>query len=164
MLLFDPHDLYAGKLCAALDRQHPRDLFDVKLLLEDEGLTDDLIQVFIVYLISGNRPLAEMLAPQFQPLKTVYETQFKGMTLQPIDVAALEETRRDLVKLIQERLTDDQRNSLLSFKQGEPEWSLLQLPNVYQLPAVQWKLVNIGRMNKAKHAVALEKLKKVLFG
>jgi hypothetical protein len=27
------HDLYAGKLCAALDRQHPRDLFDVQILL-----------------------------------------------------------------------------------------------------------------------------------
>ena len=27
-------DVYAGKLCAALDRQHPRDLFGVKLLLE----------------------------------------------------------------------------------------------------------------------------------
>lgn len=33
-------DLYGGKLCAALDRQHPRDLFDVKLLLENEGLTE----------------------------------------------------------------------------------------------------------------------------
>jgi len=32
-------DLYAGKLCAALDRQHPRDLFDVRLLLDNEGIT-----------------------------------------------------------------------------------------------------------------------------
>ena len=39
-------DLYGGKLHAALDRQHPRDLFDVKLLLENEGLTDDLFRVF----------------------------------------------------------------------------------------------------------------------
>jgi len=35
-------DLYAGKLCAALDRQHPRDLFDVKLLLDNEGMTDEI--------------------------------------------------------------------------------------------------------------------------
>jgi len=33
-----PYDLYAGKICAALDRQHPRDLFDVHLLLKNEGL------------------------------------------------------------------------------------------------------------------------------
>jgi len=25
-----PHNSYAGKICAALDRQHPRDLFDVE--------------------------------------------------------------------------------------------------------------------------------------
>lgn len=42
------HDLYSGKLVAALDRQHPRDLFDVQLLLENEGLDDDLVEVFIV--------------------------------------------------------------------------------------------------------------------
>ncbi|MFZ1985997.1 MAG: nucleotidyl transferase AbiEii/AbiGii toxin family protein, partial [Desulfatitalea sp.] len=125
MPLLHPHDLYAGKLCAALDRQHPRDLFDVKLLLENEGIGDELLQVFLVYLISGNRPLAELIAPQFQPLEMVFETQFKGMTMQPIGVAELEETRRTLVKLIQERLTEKQRRFLLSFKQGVPEWSLL---------------------------------------
>ncbi len=164
MPLLHLHDLYAGKLCAALDRQHPRDLFDVKLLLENEGVTADLMQVFIVYLISGNRPLAEMLAPRFQPLESVFETQFKGMTLLPIDVATLEETRRDLVKLIQEQLTDAQRQFLLSFKKGAPEWSLLTLPEVARLPAVQWKLVNIRRMSKSKHAAAVEKLNQVLFG
>ena len=47
-------DLYAGKLCAALDRQHPRDLFDVKLLLENEGISADLRRTFLVYLISHN--------------------------------------------------------------------------------------------------------------
>ena len=31
-------ELYGGKICAALDRQHPRDLFDVHYLLDDEGL------------------------------------------------------------------------------------------------------------------------------
>lgn len=34
-------DLYGGKLCAALDRQHPRDLFDVKLLMDDVGIAPD---------------------------------------------------------------------------------------------------------------------------
>jgi hypothetical protein len=162
MPLLHRNDLYAGKLCAALDRQHPRDLFDVRLLLENEGVTDDLMHVFVIYLISGNRPLAEMLAPQFQPLEKVFETQFKGMTLRPIGVAELEETRRALVNLTRERLTDTHRKFLLSFKKGMPEWSLLPLPGAAELPAVQWKLVNIGRMSKAKHADAMEKLKQVL--
>jgi hypothetical protein len=163
MQLLHPDDLYAGKLCAALDRQHPRDLFDVKLLLDGEGVGDEMLEVFIVYLISGNRSLAEMIAPQFQPLETVFETQFKGMTLQPVTVAELEETRRALVKLIRSRLTDDQRNFLLSFKQGEPNWPLLSMTGVEQLPAVQWKLINIRRMPKARHTEAVEKLRRTLF-
>jgi predicted nucleotidyltransferase component of viral defense system len=45
-------DLYAGKIVAAVDRQHPRDLFDVRDLLANKGITDDLRRAFIVYLIS----------------------------------------------------------------------------------------------------------------
>ena len=163
MPLMHPHDLYAGKLCAALDRQHPRDLFDVKLLLENEGISEDLLQVFVVYLISGNRPLAEMLAPQLQPLETVLKTQFAGMTLQPVSVAELEEARRSLVKLVRARLTEGQRKFLLSFKKGRPAWSLLPFQGIEQLPAVQWKLINIGRMTRASHIAAVEKLEQILF-
>ena len=61
-------DLYAGKIVAALDRQHPRDFFDVRDLLANEGVTDDLRKAFIVYLISHNRPMAEVLAPQRKSL------------------------------------------------------------------------------------------------
>jgi predicted nucleotidyltransferase component of viral defense system len=56
-------DLYAGKLVAALDRQHPRDLFDVRDLLAAEGITEKLRQAFIVYLLSHHRPMSEVLAP-----------------------------------------------------------------------------------------------------
>ena len=164
MPLMHTHDLYAGKLCAALDRQHPRDLFDVKLLLENEGISDDLLQVFVVYLVSGNRPLAEMLAPQFHPLETVLKNQFTGMTLQPVSVEELEVVRRSLVKQVRERLTEDQRKFLLSFKGGVPAWSMLPFQGIEQLPAVQWKLINIGRMTRASHTAAVEKLEQILFG
>lgn len=164
MSLLHSNDLYAGKLCAALDRQHPRDLFDVKLLLENEGIGDELLQVFIVYLISGNRPLAEMLAPRFQPLDGVFETQFKGMTAQPIHLSELEETRRRIVNLIRDQLNDAQRNFLISFKAGRPDWSLLPQPDVANLPAVKWKLINIRQMTEAKHKKAMEKLERVLYG
>lgn len=134
------------------------------MLLENEGIGDELLWVFMVYLISGNRPLAEMLAPRFQPLDDVFETQFKGMTAQPIRLEELEETRRSLVNLIQDRLNDDQRGFLMSFKSGTPDWSLLPSPDVAQLPAVKWKLINIRQMPEAKHKKAVEKLEKVLFG
>jgi len=45
-------DLYGGKLVAALDRQHPRDLFDARALLAAEGIDNDLREAFLVYLIS----------------------------------------------------------------------------------------------------------------
>lgn len=68
----DLADLYAGKICAALDRQHPRDLFDVKWLLENEGLTDKIRKALIVYLSSHNRPMAELLRPRYKDLSATY--------------------------------------------------------------------------------------------
>jgi len=56
-------DLYAGKIVAALDRQHPRDLFDVRDLLAQEGVSDELRLAFLVYVISHPRPIAEILNP-----------------------------------------------------------------------------------------------------
>jgi predicted nucleotidyltransferase component of viral defense system len=54
-------DLYGGKIVAALDRQHPRDLFDVRDLFAKEGIDDKVRKAFIVYLLSHDRPMAEVL-------------------------------------------------------------------------------------------------------
>ena len=158
------HDLYAGKLCAALDRQHPRDLFDVRLLLQHEGVDEGLLEVFVVYLLSSDRPLAELLAPNLQPLAAPFEEQFRGMALTPVTVQDLEQTRETMIALIRSGLSDRQRRFLLSFKGGEPDWNLLNLDGVSELPAVQWKLLNIRRMAPAKREQALERLHRVLFG
>lgn len=72
------NDLYAGKMCAALDRQHPRDLFDIALLLENEGIGRDLLKTFLVYLIGHNRPMAELLAPRRRDIAGLYEGEFRG--------------------------------------------------------------------------------------
>lgn len=157
-------DLYAGKLCAALDRQHPCDLFDVQLLLKHEGITDGLLEVFVVYLLSGDRPLAEMLAPNRQPMADVFEEQFRGMALKPVTVNELEETREIMISLIRTKLTERQRQFLLSFKRGEPDWALVNLAGVAELPAVKWKLQNVRLMKPEKHAQALERLRRVLYG
>jgi len=42
--------LYGGKICAALDRQHPRDLFDIHMLFESEGMESGTFNV-----ISGEK-------------------------------------------------------------------------------------------------------------
>ena len=65
-------DLYAGKIAAALDRQHPRDLFDILYLYENEGITDDLFKAFLVYLVSHNRPAHELLDPHLLDLESIY--------------------------------------------------------------------------------------------
>jgi predicted nucleotidyltransferase component of viral defense system len=102
-------DLYAGKLCAALDRQHPRDLFDVRLLLENEGMGAGLLEVLVVYLLSSDRPLSELLSPNRQPLAATFENEFLGMTLIPVTLAELEQTRETMIALIQKRLTNQHR-------------------------------------------------------
>ena len=72
-------DLYAGKIVAALDRQHPRDLFDVRDLLVHEGIDDSLRKAFIVYLLSHDRPMAEVLAPARLDISAEYKRGFEGM-------------------------------------------------------------------------------------
>jgi len=155
-------DLYGGKICAALDRQHPRDLFDIKILLENEGLTSDIRKAFIVYLISHDRPMNELLAPRLKDLRRIYEAEFVGMPLKSVSLEELIRARETLIETINKDLTRDERLFLVSFKQGEPQWDLLGLKGVENLPAVKWKLTNIERMDKQKHQQALTKLKSVL--
>lgn len=158
MNVLNINELYAGKICAGLDRQHPRDLFDIKLLLENEGLNRNLIQTFLVYLISHNRPINEMLNPNFLDIKGTFEREFIGMTMIPISLEELIETRKNLISTIKKSLTDKDKNFLLSFKKGNPDWSLIDFSSVDKLPAVVWKMHNINKMTKEKNQEQYEKL------
>jgi predicted nucleotidyltransferase component of viral defense system len=155
-------DLFGNKICAALDRQHPRDLFDVKLLLENEGITDKIRKAFIAYLISHRRPSVELLKPNLKDIKSDFTGEFQGMTLVDITLEELELVREQLIKQINEVLTDEERRFLLSFKEMEPKWELLELDGIRQLPAVKWKLSNLEKMGKRKHKIAIERLKEHL--
>ncbi len=158
------NDLFAGKLCAALSRQHPRDLFDVSVLLRKEGITASLLEVFLVYLICGNKPIAEMLAPVEYDFDRPFFNEFQGMINEPVTVEMLRATRAQLLAAINDNLTESHKQFLITFKQGQPDWSLLKRPEVAHLPAVQWKLHNIRNMPKPKHLAAVAKLEKVLNG
>jgi len=158
-------DLYAGKIAAALDRQHPRDLFDVKLLFENEGFTDDFRKTFLVYLISHQRPMAELLDPNFKDLEGVFQHEFVQMTARDITLDELLQTRELLVKTINDTMTSDEKRFLISYKSREPEWGLLGLDNaetISQLPSVRWKLINLEKLSAKKHTAALNKLKEKL--
>ena len=155
-------DLYAGKICAALDRQHPRDLFDVKWLLENEGLTEEIRKALIIYISSHNRPMAELLRPQFKDISATYAGEFANMAETDVPFEELVAVRERLVELIHQGLTDSEKVFLLSFKNREPDWGLLNLDDVSDLPAIKWKQINLAKMPDDKHKLALERLKEVL--
>jgi predicted nucleotidyltransferase component of viral defense system len=155
------YDLFAGKICAALDRQHPRDLFDLSLLLKEDGFSDKLRKTFIVYLISHNRPISELINPNRLDITEQFKNNFEGMTLEPVAQSSLEETREEIISLTQ-KLDDKEKEFLISFKSGEPKWDLLGLPNINKLPAVQWKLLNISKMPRNKNEEALRELERKL--
>jgi predicted nucleotidyltransferase component of viral defense system len=162
MQLLSIPDLYAGKICAALDRQHPRDLFDVKLLFENEGLKDDLVKTFLVYLISHNRTMAELLQPTRKDIAGIYEGEFLRMSQIDVSLDELLAVRERLISEINQALTDEQRKFLLSFKARRPEWELLGIDGVDKLPAVRWKLQNLERMSEDRHRRAYNDLERVL--
>lgn len=155
-------DLYAGKMVAALDRQHPRDLFDIKLMLEQNLLTSEVLRAFLVYLISHDRRMSELPSPKFKSLRAEYSASFQGMTRQAVSLAELETTREALVDYLRRHLTETDKRFLLSFKERQPEWALLGLPHVKELPAVRWKLANLEKMPAKAWREAVDKLKKVL--
>jgi len=163
MQLLSFEDLYAGKLCAALDRQHPRDFFDVRFLLANEGLGYRLKDAFLVYLLGHNRPMSELLAPRMQELRFAYNAEFVGMTREPVSLKELEDTRRQMVKQVRQMLSDEDKQFLLAVKQGKADWSKFPLPEVERLPAIQWKLQNLDRMDKVKRQQAIIRLEKVLY-
>ncbi len=158
------NDLYAGKFCATLDRQHPRDLFDTKLLLENEGISRDMMRAFIVYLIGHSRPMSELLSPRAKPLADTFNAEFSGMTSDEVSVDDLASTLPRLVSQLHSSLTDVDREFLLSFKRGVPEWDLLGIPHAQHLPSVRWKLLNLDKMSKNKRKDAVTSLEIVLQG
>lgn len=157
-----PEDLYAGKICAALDRQHPRDLFDIKILFEKRDFDDALRKTFIVYLISNNRPISELINPHRLDIKNLFENEFIGMSLILVTYDELIEIRERLIEHVDQELTDAERQFLVSFKSGEPNWERLNLRGIEEFPAVKWKLQNIKRMDTNKNQLALNELKRKL--
>ena len=113
-------DLYAGKLCAALDRQHPRDLFDVRLLLDNDGITDEIRKAFVVYLASHDRPMHELLDPKPKNVRRIFENEFAGMTVDPVSYEDLINARATLVETLKRELTVRSNSSVSSGLKSRP--------------------------------------------
>jgi hypothetical protein len=158
-------DLYGGKLVAALDRQHPRDLFDVAQLFAHEGVTPQIRRCFVIYLASHNRPMHEVLAPVAHDISGDYEGTFKGMTAEAVELKTLLDARDRMIKELQAGLDGDERAFLISLARNKPEWDRLGVGHVAELPGVRWKLANLERLakdNPKKHAAQAKELENVL--
>jgi predicted nucleotidyltransferase component of viral defense system len=116
-------DLYGGKIVAALDRQHPRDFFDINDLLNNEGISDELRRAFIAYLLSHDRPMHEVLKPTRKDLTLEYERSFAGMTEEPVPLETLLSARETLIEIVIDNMPDSHRRFLISFERGKPDWN-----------------------------------------
>lgn len=144
-------DLYAGKIAAALDRQHPRDLFDIHHLLAHGGIDAPLFRAFLIYLVSHPRPVHELLAPNRLDISAQYDSEFVGMTVEPESLETLLGAREQLIGLVQAHAAKPgARRFLTSFLALDPDWEAADLdPALADLPAVRWKLLNLARLKDA---------------
>lgn len=151
-------DLYAGKIMAALDRQHPRDLFDVHLLLGNEGISDDLRSAIIVYLISHDHSPHSLLDPVLRDISQDFEQNFVGMTDDVIALDTLLEARNSLIANVTGNMPDHHKEFLVSFYSRNPDWQLLGLEGVSELPAVKWRELNLDRAGDGTREELVKKL------
>lgn len=73
------------------------------------------------------------------------------MTNLTIFIEELIDNRIQFINTIREELMDQERKVILSIKSGQPQWDLFPLSHIKELPAVQWKLNNILKMNPKRH-------------
>lgn len=141
-------ELYGSKLVAAMDRQHPRDLYDVRGMYQRFGLSADIVECFVCYLAGHNRPMHEVLFSRDSNMAPAFDNEFAGMTVEPISLAELVATRERLRRELPVALTDAQRRFLLSLVHAEPEWELMSCPHLSAMPALRWKLQNLTKLRK----------------
>ena len=78
------------------------------------------------------------------PRGSASEQKFIGMTADDVSLDALLAARKQLISEIRSRLDERFMRFLLSFHELKPDWELLGLPDVANLPAIRWKLMNLA--------------------
>lgn len=144
--------LYGGKIAAALSRQHPRDLFDCKHM-EIESFSE-VKNGLIFCLLGSDKPLIESLQPNAINQTDALEKHFQGMSEVAFSYSDYEEARINLINMVNVNLTDMDKQFLLSFEEGEPDWEKCCAGDLSHFPSVQWKLKNITKLkfaNPEKH-------------
>lgn len=142
-------ELYGSKLVAAMDRQHPRDLFDVLGLFEAGGLNETIVECFVGYLAGHNRPVHEVLFASKSDIRDAYQNEFIGMTRTAVEMEELVEVRARLFRELPRALNEAHRGFLLSLVKAEPDWVLMPFPHLREMPAIRWKLQNLEKLRSS---------------
>jgi len=138
--------LYGGKIAAALSRQHPRDLFDVKYM---KISMEEAKYGLMFCLLGSDRPIHESFAPTLISQKEAMVNQFSGMSELPFTYADYEETRSRLIEQVKNLMTEEDKRFLISFEQGEPLWDDSPYKAFAHYPSVKWKLLNLEKLAKS---------------
>ena len=141
--------LYGGKIAAALSRQHPRDLFDVKYM---EYPFEQTREGLLFCLLGSDRPLHESFAPNLIDQNDALANQFEGMSDVPFSYEEYEEARAKLIADVNTLMTSKDKTFLVGFEMAELDWDGFDFPYFKDYPSVQWKLMNLLKLKKQNPA------------
>jgi hypothetical protein len=149
-------ELFGSKLVAAMDRQHPRDLFDVHGLYAGEGLAPKIVDCFVCYLAGHNRPIHEVLFSRPIDMTAAFQNEFAGMAREPLAFDDLLAVRKRLQSELPAALTPEHRHFFISLVEAEPLWHCAPFPHLSEMPAIRWKLENLKKLKRANPRKFLE--------
>lgn len=140
--------LYGGKIAAALSRQHPRDLFDVKHM---EIPISEVKEGLIFCLLGSDRPIHESFCPNLIDQKNVMENQFVGMSELPFGYEEFEATRNQLIKDVNDIMTMPDKEFLVDFEELSVDWNKSRYSYFREYPSVKWKIQNLQKLKAMNH-------------
>jgi hypothetical protein len=83
------------------------------------------------------------------------------MTTEPVTLEVLLETRERLFRELPAALDVSEREFLRTLVRADPDWSLLGIPHLEELPAIRWRLQNLQQLAQ-KNPARLSALSDVL--
>lgn len=164
--LIDSREIYAGKFCAAIDRQHPRDFFDVREIMKEITKTEleEFRSPFCVYMAMTGRPIHELLNSKLVPnFEKTFKSSFDGMTNEAVSAKELIVSFDQFKKSSLFSFTKGEKEFLIKMQIGEvvPEGLKLsesQKKKIPSLPGIKWKILNVEKLknidsNKYRQAI-----------
>lgn len=162
MMVLPVDQMYGSKMVATLDRQHPRDLFDIQFILRCP-ITEGIKKGFMFQLLNSKRGFHELICPSYKSksmIKDIMLTKFNGMANSPFTYQDYMDTRDMLVRTVHENLNEQDKIFLIEFMKGNPRWDIYDFRGHPSTERRLMRLENL-RKNPVKFKVQLEKIEKV---